>query len=532
MFLSSAKTVPVDVVGSSTFGRYKKISNQYTYNMYISDGWLINFAGWKRIYDFLTDQGGNGRGLFVSIRNNIMVSVINSAVFVINSALSVSFVGNIDSSVGDVFMDENLNDQICIVDGRDAYIYNFEFGSLTKQDLSRGLIANYVCYHNTFFLIGNGDKSSNGAAWYAYKYDTPTTIVEQTQLALQTKSDYAIAILRIPGGGNNVIVFGTAVSELWTQVGGINNYQRVASFNIDYGCLSVSTLASSDKFVMWLGINETSSPSIMLFSGGGAERISTDGIDYVLKNIKYPQQSTAFLFRDDGHLFYQITFYNAADNLTLIYDLDTQKFFHLTDADSSYHPARRIAYFNENIYFVSLKNTSLYQTSSNFTTYNENLSSSVLDADPTINKIIPRVRITSSLRAQSGAPFRARNFTFILDQGNDPYYSELNVEKALPYIVTEGDDPDYIVTESGQKIIAQGDFSPGIFYAPKVELAVSFDSGESFSSNDSTAFRVLGQRQNIINWTEPLGLSNDLTFRLTFWTRSYVCFYNGSVEVY
>jgi hypothetical protein len=95
-------------------------------------------------------------------------------------------------------------------------------------------------------------------------------------------------------------------------------------------------------------------------------------IDYQLGNLKFPSQSTAFFYRDDGHLFYQITFYNPVDNLTLIYDVDKNAFFHLTDAALDHHPARRNVYYNNNVYFISLNNASLYQTGTNFTTYNEN----------------------------------------------------------------------------------------------------------------------------------------------------------------
>ena len=521
---------PVNVVGSSIFGRYPKISSEKTYNMFISDEWLVSFAGWKKVIDLLPVEESQGRGAFRSIRNNIVVVVVNSSVFILDTSLTQTFIGNLDTSVGDVFMDENLNNQICIVDGVNAYIYNFKLGTLTKQTLGSTLIPNYVCYHNTFFLFGNGDTSSNGAAWYAYSYATDTTITETTQLALQTKSDYAIAVQRLPGGGNNVLVFGTAVTELWTQVGGLQNYQRNISFNIDYGCLSVSTIASSDKYVIWLGINESNSPVITLFSGKQAQSISTDGIDYQLGLLQYPEQSTAFFYRGDGHLFYQITFYNPNDNLSLIYDVDTQKFFHLSDAHLNYHPARRIVYLNNDIYFVSLNNGSFYKTNTDLTTYNENIGENIGNDDPDINKEIPRIRICSNIRKSDSGQFRSRNLRITIDQGNDPYVSILSLTEALNDIITE--DSEIIITETGGAVVMEGTLYGSIPYCPKVDLTISTDGGVAFSNTVTINLNPEGIRQNILSWQRQFGICNDLIFKFRFWGRSYWAVYNGTLDIY
>src|SRR5690606_1873213 len=100
---------------------------------------------------------------------------------------------------------------------------------------------------------------------------------------------------------NNLLVLGSSVGEIWNQVGGAQVYQRNASINIDYGVASVSTIAASDDMVAWLGINEKSTPALMVMQGGQAKRISTDGIDELLSLVKHPDQSTAIFYRIAGH---------------------------------------------------------------------------------------------------------------------------------------------------------------------------------------------------------------------------------------
>src|SRR5574338_1194545 len=370
----NAKQIPVKIVGSSVFGRHPMISDERTYNMYISDDWLINFAGYAQSVEILP-EGIQGRALFHSIRGNFMIAVIGNNVYRINANLGYVALFSVDSNVNEVIIDENLNSQICMVIDGAAYIYNYypgvspAVGRVVFDDMNP-FRPSYVTYQNTFFIFGNGDSSTNGSKAFVYNsgFDpsslaNPLQLNAVSEITLQTKPDYARAAIRIPSHGNNLLVLGTSVAEIWTNVGGLQNYQRNSSINIDYGLASIPTLAASDDMVAWLGINEKSAPAIMVMAGGQAQRISTDGIDYLLSRVRNPELSTGMFYRQDGHVFYILTFYGEGDNFTITYDFTTQKFFDLTDWDFSYFPARQIAYFNNFIYFVSLKQGSIMRLS-------------------------------------------------------------------------------------------------------------------------------------------------------------------------
>lgn len=536
---------PVKIAGGSTFGRYPKISSAKTYNMFVSDNWLINTGGYQRIYDLLpqstTNTGAQGRALFNSIRGDILLAVTGASVFSIDTNLNPTLIGTLATERGAVFIDENLNSQICIVDGVNAYIYNYSLPSpnLTVQSVS-SLIPNYVCYHNTYFLFGNNDRTTNGAAWYAYQYDTATTITESTpgQFALQTKPDFALAIVRLPSQSANVLVFGSTVCEIWTQVGGLQNYRRNSTVSVDYGCLAVDTISYSDRLIMWLAVSEKDAAIIMAYTGQGFEQLSTDGIDYQLSQLQYPSEATAMFFRQDGHLFYQLTFYNPADNLTILYDVNTKMFLNLSDANLNYHPAREYAFFNNELYFISVNNASLYQSSTNFTTYNENLPT--ITQDPTKNLEIPRIRICDTVRAEDSGQFRANTFSFTIEQGTDEAVSGLSLLNNVDYIVTEDAFvfPNVmILTEYGIPIVDEdsgagvgaGDLSPP--YQPRVDLSISRDGGYTWSNTVARNLNAVGYRQNIINW-ENLGSSNSLTIKIRFWGMSRFIAINGYIEGY
>ena len=73
------KQMELDVVGGTTFGRYEKISVAETFNMIISDDWLVPFAGYQRTgrLGIAEAFGTVGRGLFTSTIINKMFGVIS-----------------------------------------------------------------------------------------------------------------------------------------------------------------------------------------------------------------------------------------------------------------------------------------------------------------------------------------------------------------------------------------------------------------------------------------------------------------------
>lgn len=538
----NSEQVPIQVVGSSTFGRYDKIASGLTYNMFISDGWLVNFPGYKKTIQFLSE--GEGRGLFYSTRGNIVIAVANANVFRIESDLSYTAIGALSTSSGEVFIDENLNNQICIVDGSFAYIYNYLHPDqgVVVQDIQIALKPNYVCFHNGFFLFGNAiDYETSGAAWYAFVPDSATTIKEETQLTLSTKPDYAIAVRRLPGQGGNILVFGRTVCEIWTHIGGLQNYRRNSSINIDYGCMSVSTIASCDQFTVWLAINENNSPIILVYSSEGIRRISTDGIDYLLSHLKFPGQSTALFFTQDGHLFYQLTFYSPADDLTLIYDFNTEKFFNLSDHDGKFHPARDMVYFNNEPYFISIKNACLYKSDTSITVYNENVGSDGATWDKNLVYPIARTRVCESIRKPDSGRFVINSFVFTMAQGDDPNFTELSLEREHQIDLVSQNNFN-LVSEEGFQMISEKSTDKtqtinhyenpsSLIYRPRVDMAISKDSGVTWSNYVSRELNPIGKRKNIITYNN-LGSANEFNIKLRWWGLGNVIANDGFVELY
>lgn len=520
--------VELNIVGSNMFGRIPEISPEQTFNMIISDGWLVESPGYKKTIDF--PGRNNGRAIFSSLRGNFMLTVVDNIVFRVSGPrnfLTTQEIFRIDSFNGDVFIAENLLSQIAICDQQDLWIFNFVDDTVTKVILPVTLNRpGYVDYHDGYFIVPDVD----GVQWFLSSQLDGTDFFwgpgnQPVAGALQTKADSPVAVLRAPGKGNLVYVFGTNVMEMWYDNGAQTfPYQRQNSISVDYGCISPNTIATMDNYVAWLAVNEKSGPVIMVSEGSGFNRLSTDGIDFRLAKLEFPEQSTAFFFRQDGHVFYQITFHNSADNFTLLYDFNNGGFFYLTDEQMNHHIAASVAYFNNTYYFVSIDDGSVFELNSIYKTYDYTLPG-IPGENPEDIREIPRMRICRPIIQYDNTPFIANSLTFSMDQGSDTVYQcdqfrLLTTEDGV--VLTQEAEAGFI----GSMISNEAVKEP---YIPRIDMSISKDGGETFGSPVQKELNPLGERKNIVRFWR-LGRVNDLSVQFRFWSKSGVAVSHGLLQ--
>lgn len=530
--------VLLNIVGSNVFGRDPKISSEQTFNMFVTDGWLTSFAGYKKTLVISDSQ--SGRAIYSSARGGFMIAVVGNIVYRIEGPannLLVSPLFEIETFSGDVFIDENIAGQIAICDQKDLWIYSWSNPANPPQKAPlptnpvTGLIITpgYVTFHDGYFIVPDITSSF----WYLSPLNNALASwnwgagAQPVAGAIQTKPENAVAVLRAPGRGNLIYVFGRNVVEMWNDVGAqLFPYVRTNSVSIDYGCLSPNTIATMDTYIAWLGVNEKSGPVIMVSSGSDFTRLSTDGIDFKLANLKFPEQSYGFFYKQDGHVFYQITFYNPSDNLSLVYDFNTKAFFYVTDEYMNFHIAESVAFYNNTYYFTAINSGSIYELNTDYTTYDYTLPSQATpNPNPPVIEEIPRVRICKTDRRDDTSKFIANSLSFVIEQGVDQDWQHT----ALAYLTTPGGvvlttnaEPGFV----GKFLTTSRTLDD---YVPYIDLAISKDGGESFSGFVRKEMQRLGKRSNrVVFWR--FGQANEFTVQLRFWTRGKLTVGNGVFE--
>lgn len=531
------KPMPLNIVGSSIFGRYPKISIEKTVNMFISDQWLVPYAGYQIS---IPNLGKEGRGVYTSTKSGRIVAVFDNKVFLINlffdQSLSRSFdtsaiqIGKLITNTGVVYITENNKPQILISDNLGLYIYDPTLSPTFQQVPNLAFVPGYVSFHDTYFLCAASQDNFYAPAatntWrLSQQNDGMTWLNDSASIGLlQTKADKTQAITRFPSKGNLILVLGQVVTEFWKDTGAqLFPYQRSAQISIDYGCLSPATVVEMDEMVVWLAANEKSGPIIMYTTGGMPEKITTDGIDYLFSQLTNPADSRAFIYRQDGHLIYHINFYT--DNLSLFYDFNTKKFFHACDENLNYFIASQVAYFNNQYYFVSKNNGNLYAFDTIYTTYD--------------GAEIPRIRTCKNIRLPSQEYFILNDIGFTIESGETDWQQQSTgpinlITQDGHKLITQGSpiflktqDDNFLVLQTGDNILSQQvdptgfDYliseQNGVLYStPRVDFSISIDGGASFGSDFSYNLPPIGQRKNRLMWWQ-CGAANDLVPQFKFW---------------
>jgi hypothetical protein len=274
----------------------------------------------------------------------------------------------------------------------------------------------------------------------------------------------------------------------------------------------------------------------MYFDGQQQKTISTDGINHFLDSLNRPDKSFGFFYTKDGHFFYQLTFYDQEDDVSIAYDFKQDAFYFVTDKNLNSHPARGVWFINNNSYFLNYKNGAIYQFRTEYPFYDENIG-------PTTSLenvyMMPRQVVGDTFRVQGMPdPFSVNFFYLLMEQGAEPTYTKTYVDQLVNnYILAE--NGDYLITEDGQQIIADGSGydpsgtypSPFVnYYAPGVDFSFSMDGSTTFSNEVRRTMNFSGYRKNIMQW-EQLGWMNEFTPKIKIWSYGRAIINNATIVI-
>ena len=531
---SDSKPVPLNISGSSTFGRYPKISIEKTYNMFVSENWLVPYAGYEIIISSqLLGNGKEGRGIFTSTKLGMLVMVIDNNVWLVKISYNqttdkplyeqIFNIGQLQTNTGVVYITENNKPQILISDNVHLYIYDTTISGTVQVVPLLNFVPGYITFHDTYFICAaSQDTTYSPSANNTWRLSlsnqgftadntlsgaTAWPSVSQNVGLLQTKPDNVQAVVRFPSKGNMIFVMGSIVTEAWFDTGAqLFPYQRNNQFNIDYGCVSPATVAYMDEIVVWLAQNEKSGPIIMYSDGGMPKKITTDGIDFLFSELQSPQDSQGFLYRQDGHLFYHINFYT--DNLSLFYDFNNDKFYHASDQNLNYFIAAEIAFIGNQYYFVSRNTGNLYAFDTAFTTYQD------VEVNTSITPVtyqIPRIRICKNIRLPTQDYFIANDVGFTIESGETNYIQQ-EIPGESVFKLLNGGDFELL---KGVPFRLLGSQQAYTLDTPVVFLSVSYDGGAAFGSQWAYQLPAIGKRRNRLMWWQ-IGIANDLVCQFRF----------------
>lgn len=462
----------IGIVGGTKFGRYPMQTTEETLNLMVSTSGdkpsLANYPGYKKVLTF--PRGGNPRELFRSTLFDRLIVVIGRDIYTVSGSLSYGLIGRLQTDSGKVFISENLNNEIALVDGT-KNIYVFNFGTATFTTVSVDFNAIYIDFHDGYLIAAVG----NSASWRISGINDATTWDPLDEANIQTKADRIQAVVEF---GRQIFTIGETRIDIWHDQGRLDfPYVRDNTVSIPYGCVSnstISTLADAKnrtKLLVFLAANEKTNPTLVYSTGGQIETISTDGLDFRLEELKFPEVSFGFLFSEDNHVLYQLVF--PDDDFSFVYDFTTKLYYTVTDEKYCHHIAKRYAFFNNTDYFIPFDEPALYEMGTSITTYN--------------GATIPRARISAPLRNPTDDTFMIRKVQLQIEHG----------ETVLP---------------------------------SRIDLSLSKDGGKSYGNVVTKDMRPSASPRGKFSYWN-LGSANDMRLQFRFWSKERFVVTDSTMEI-
>jgi hypothetical protein len=339
------------------FGKYKveKLNAERTINLYVvkdptakNPSFLAPFPGFDSPQEFTSGTNGCRASLVtydILSKDYVVYVAVGDQIYLITQTLSPSAITSgsdiLDTTSGYVSMasiSNFNNNEILFCDG--SVLLSYKPGDMTpiaKVTLPDSAVPQYVTAMDNYFIVSVKDtqrffvsKLSDGRGDYSGRFVTASTIDGIIQAVMQLE--------------RRVFIFGDFGIESWFDAGASDfPFRRDNNVFIEHGLLAVGSLCEGAGRLFYLAQSRYGSPAIMMIEGNTPKQISDIDLDRQLEELINPEDAIGFVFRIEGHLFYQLNF--TTDQRTFLYSLNSDEWTELEMAPATLHgtPTRHAA---------------------------------------------------------------------------------------------------------------------------------------------------------------------------------------------
>lgn len=394
------------------------------------------------------------RQVFTSV-NGRFFAISGSQLFEIDSAGNGTARGTLDTSVGNITVDENVI-ELTICDESFVYTLNYTsntFAKVTDADLLPASSITTIDGYSVVSRVNSGrfqwSDLNNASSWNALNFANA-----------ESSPDKLVRVLNAVG---SLWLFGERTTEIWGNTGNAASpFRRISGGKIDVGILAPNTAIPLDNSIFWVGRDKEGLGIVYRARGFDAVSIATPPIIRKIQSINNPEGMTAYSYQEDGHVFYVLT--GGGLDTTLVYDLTTQLWHERAYLGEDGQFQQHLGYCGATAFNKFLvgdrRNGKIYQMSLNF--YSDN-GESIL---------------------------RERTYTHLVDEQRRIRYNSL----VLGFETGVG-------LQSGQGS------------NPLVSLSLSKDGARTWSDEYTTSIGAVGQYQKQVTFRR-LGIAEQMTFRI------------------
>lgn len=247
--------------------------------------------------------------------------------------------GTVDGTNGLYRFDSTMGATPRLVLGNGVKAYTYDgttFAVISDVDFPAAFVKGWAFLDGTTYVM---DASANiqGSA-----INDPTSWDPLNKIVAQIEPDTGMALAKQLV---YVIAFKQWTTEVFYDAGNATGspLSPVQGAKINFGCLTADSVQNIDDMLIWCSTNKSAAPAFMILDNLKAQKISTKPVERLIDHLDYTN-CYSWQFKDEGHRFYGFT--SVVSNLTLVYDLDEDRWAQWTDSAGNYWPVTSTTYGN------------------------------------------------------------------------------------------------------------------------------------------------------------------------------------------
>lgn len=296
------------------------------------------------------------RGMWPLPGNVQGVVVIGNSAYLFDG-VTLTLIGALGTSAGQVWIRDNGSGHVvAIADGSSIYGYHLLNKTWTViSSPARGVA--FIDGWLTFGQPGSQQFFTSPVYWNG------TAAFDATYFALKdAASDNLVMTIE---HNRQLWLIGERTTEVWYDEGGSYfPFSRLQGAMLDVGCQAQGSVCRTGKGLIWLGRSERGENVVVLTRDYDFDPVSTQAVAYQISQYATVSDAIAFVYSEEGHEFYQITFPSA--DVTWVFDLTTGLWHQRASFDAStglFHRHRANCCMNlaGNIYVGDYQNGTIYR---------------------------------------------------------------------------------------------------------------------------------------------------------------------------
>lgn len=321
------------------------------------------------VINYVLNLSSNGVRQIYSDQNSAYsycLAIAADTIYLLSTGVRSTPVGQLRTSGGFVGITSSTS-QVLIVDGAAGYVYDINAETLTQINSDNFPSSPLDCvFFNNYFVVCQAQSNQ----WFISAAGDALTWNSQNNIVFNAKADTLQGVAAV---NNSLFIFGNYTTEIWyPQAQGTFPFTYNTNLLFEYGCIATGSIAEGQGILIWLAGDKNGVGSIYMTTGSTPEKISTQAVDLAIRNYAVVSDAIGFIYKEAGHIFYQLTFPTA--NVTWYADITPTnggiRWFNLESQDGGAHIASCHTFFNKKHLIGSSESSVIYNLSSNLLTDN------------------------------------------------------------------------------------------------------------------------------------------------------------------